>query len=184
MPALLVVIIFFILSLLPANIFGQDRNVQARTQELVREFNKTKHKVKEKRGIRIEVYVEVRSEAAVKRPEEYAGVYQIDGNGAALELRTSGNGALLEAAGEDIGGRRFTLTNGKIEGALLTATKTYANGETEKFEGVFINRTVRSGKSPADAKEDETAFGLGVAGQQINLGGDNYNTRVFYERKQ
>jgi hypothetical protein len=182
MPALLVVIIFFILSLLPANIFGQDQNVSARTQELVSEFNKTKHKVKDKRGIRIEIYIEVRSEAAVKRPEEYAGVYQLDGSGAALELRVSGSGA-VEAIGEDAAGRAFKLTNGRIEGALLTATKTYSNGEPEKFEAVFINRRIRSGKSPADAVENETVFGLGVAGQQIIRGADYYNTRVFYERK-
>jgi hypothetical protein len=156
--------------------------VQARTQELAAEFNKTKHKVKDKHGIRVEIYIEARSEAAVKRPEEYAGVYRIDGNGAALELRVSGSGA-VEATGEDIAGRAFKLTNGRIEGALLTATKIYENGETEKFEGVFINRTVRSGKSPADAIENRTIFGLGVAGQQIIRGSDGYNTRVFYERK-
>jgi hypothetical protein len=182
MPALLVVIIFFIFSLLPANIFGQDQIVSARTQELVAKFNKTKHKVKEKRGIRVEIYVEVRSEAAVKRPEEYAGVYLLDGNGTALELRVSADG-IAEGEGEDVAGRAFKLTNGRIEGALLTATKTFTNGVTEKFEGVFIYRTVRSGKSPADAVENETVFGLGVAGQQIISGADYYNTRVFYERK-
>ena len=182
MPVVIVAIIFFILSLLPANVFGQEQNLQPRTQEIVAEFNKTKHKVKEKKGIRVEVYVEVRSEAAVKRPEEYTGVYRLDGNGSALELRVAANGA-VEGKGEDGEGREFTLTNGKIEGALLTATKTYANGGSEKFEGVFINRTIRSGKSPDDAVENGKTFGLGVVGQLMTYGDRIYGSRVFYERQ-
>ena len=182
MPVVIVAIIFFIISLLPANVFGQEQNLQQRTQEIVAEFNKTKHKVKEKHGIRVEVYVEVRSEAAVKRPEEYAGVYRLDGNGSALELRVAANGA-VEGKGEDGEGRGFTLTNGKIEGALLTATKTYANKGSEKFEGVFINRTIRSGKSPDDAVENGVTFGLGVVGQLMTYGDRIYGGRVFYERQ-
>lgn len=182
MPVFIVAVIFFILSLLPANVLGQDQSAQQRTQEIVAEFNKTKHKVKEKKGFRVEVFVEIRSEAAIKRAEDYAGVYRMDGNGPSLELRVSVNGA-VEGKGEDTEGRTFTLNNGKIEGALLTATKTYTNGGSEKFEGVFINRTIRSGKSPADAVDNGTAFGLGVIGQQITVGENIYNGRVFYERK-
>jgi hypothetical protein len=182
MPVVIVAIIFFILSLLPANVLGQDQNAQTRTQELVAEFNKTKHKVKEKHGIRVEVFVEVRSEAVVKKPEEYAGVYRMDGNGPALELRISTNGA-VEGKGEDTEGREFTLNNGRIVGALLIATKIYTNGKSEKFEGVFINRTIRSGKSPADVVENGTTFGLGVVGQQITIADNIYSGRVFYERQ-
>ncbi|MDQ4123511.1 MAG: hypothetical protein M3209_18905 [Acidobacteriota bacterium] len=180
MPAVIVAVIFFIISLLPANAFGQEQNSQQRTQEIVAEFNKTKHKVKEKKGFRVEVYVETRSEAAVKRPEEYSGVYRIEG--ASLELRVSANGA-VEGKGVDSEGRHFTLTNGRIEGALLTATKTYAGSGSEKFEGVFINLTVRSGKSPADAVENGTKFGLGVVGQLVAYGDRIYGDRVFYERR-
>ena len=182
MPVVIVAIIFFIISLLPANVFGQEQNLQQRTREIVTEFNKTKHKVKEKHGIRVEAYVEVRSEAAVKRPEDYAGVYRMDGNGPALELRVSANGA-VEGKGEDAEGLEFTLNNGRIVGALLTATKIYTNGKSEKFEGVFINRTIRSGKSPADAVENGTTFGLGVVGQQITVANNIYSGRVFYERQ-
>lgn len=184
MPAVIVAIIFFILSLLPVSVFGQTQNVQQRTQEIVAEFNKTKHKIKEKKGIRVEVYAEIRSEAAVKRPEEYTGTYRTDDNGsAALELRVAANGA-FEGKGEDAEGRSFTLTDGRIEGALLTATKKYASGGSEKFEGVFINLTARSGKSPADAVENGTTFGLGVVGQIVSYGDRIYGDRVFYTRKQ
>lgn len=182
MPALIVAIIFFILSLLPAKVFGQTQNVQQRTQEVVSEFNKTKHKVKEKKGIRVEVFVEVRSQAAVKRPEEYSGVYRLDGDDAFLELRVSANGA-VEGSGKDTEGREFILTNGKIEGALLTATKNYSGGGTLKLEGAFINLTTRSGKSPSDAVDKGTAFGLGLVGQIVSYGDRIYGDRVFFERK-
>jgi hypothetical protein len=184
MPTLIIVFILFILSLFTTEIFGQQQNLQARTQEeLVAQFNKTKHKVKEKFGVRNEHYSQVRSEAAVKRPEEYTGVYRLDISGAALELRVSANGA-VEGKGEDSEGRDFTLTNGKVEGALLTAAKVYDNGGSEKFEGVFINRTSRTGKTSEDAVDNGTVFGLGVIGQLKNDNDRFFESRrLFYERQ-
>jgi hypothetical protein len=181
MPVVIVAIIFFILSLLPSSVYGQTPNSQERTQEIAAQFNKTKHKVKEKHGVRVEAYAEVRSEAAVNRPEEYTGIYRIDDN-ASLELRVSSNGT-VEGKGVDMEGRAFTLTNGKIEGALLTATKTYDKGGSEKFEGVFLNRRIRSGKSPDEAVDNGTIFGLGVVGQLLVYGDRVFGDKVFYERQ-
>jgi hypothetical protein len=179
----IIVSILFILSLLQVEIFGQQQNLQARTQEIVAQFNKTKHKVKEKLGVRNEHYSQVRSKAAVKKPEEYTGIYRLDFNGAAMELRVSANGA-VEGKGEDSEGRDFTLTNGKVEGALFTATKLYDNGGSEKFEGVFINRTSWTGKTPEDAVDNGTVFGLGVVGQLSNDNDRFFESRrFFYERQ-
>jgi hypothetical protein len=183
MPTFILVSILFILSLFSAEIFGQQQNLQARTHELVAQFNKTKHKVKEKLGVRNEHYSQVRSQAAVKKPEEYTGVYRLDFSGAVLELRVSANGA-IEGKGKDSEDRDFTLTNGKVEGALLTATKVYDNGSTEKFEGVFINRTSRTGKTPEDAVDNGTVFGLGVVAQLMNDNSRSFESqRFFYERQ-
>ena len=183
MHTLIIVSILFILSSFPAEIFGQQQNPQARAQELAAQFNKTKHKVKEKFGVRSEHYSQVRSQAAVKKPEEYTGVYRLDFSGAVLELRVSANGA-VEGKGEDSEGRNFTLTNGKVEGALLTATKVYDNGGSEKFEGVFINRTARTGKTPEDAVDSGTVFGLGIVGQLMNDNDRFFESRrFFYERQ-
>jgi hypothetical protein len=66
-----------------------------------------------------------------------------------------------------------------MTGALLRATKVYGNGSSEPFEGVFINKTVF--ESPTD--KGVTAFGLGVVGQQLQVGGLNID-RVFYQSKQ
>ena len=183
MPTLIIVFILFILSLFSAEIFSQQQNAPARAQELAAQFNKTKHKVKEKFGVRSEHYSQVRSQAAVKKPEEYTGVYRLDFSGAALELRVSANGA-VEGKGEDSEGRDFTLTNGKVEGALLTATKVYDNGGSEKFEGVFINRTSRTGKTSEDAAGNGTVFGLGVVGQLMKENDRFFESRrFFYERQ-
>ena len=77
-----------------------------------------------------------------------------------LSIKVAADGS-AEASGFDpgpAGPRKFTLRGGKITGALLTGTKVYEDGSTEKLEGVFINRTERD--SPSDA--GSTEFGLGV----------------------
>jgi hypothetical protein len=72
--------------------------------------------------------------------------------------------------------RSFTLSNARVEGALFTATKTFANGATEKIEGVFIDRTTRN--SPTD--RGNTEFGLGVTGHFGQISGVTL-TKVFYQ---
>ena len=84
-----------------------------------------------------------------------------------------------EPVGPDLSVRRkFTIRNGRIDGALLTATQVYDGGTQDRFEGVFINRT--SFDSPTD--KGTTEFGLGVIGRQIGVGGMTIN-KFFYAKR-
>ena len=55
---------FLCIALSGATVCAQ--SVEQRTHELVSALDKTKHKVKEKGNIRIELYVDVKNEAVVK----------------------------------------------------------------------------------------------------------------------
>jgi hypothetical protein len=153
-----------------------------RTQAIAASFTKSKHVVKEKRGVRMEKYKRVESEPVVKpNPQDYSGTYEVPDMGFAIQLRVARDGSIegtgYEPVGPDLSVRRsFTLRNGKIDGALLTATQVYANGTQNQFEGAFMNRT--SFDSPAD--KGFTVFGLGVIGKEIVVGGNTIN-RFFYE---
>jgi len=72
--------------------------------------------------------------------------------------------------------RSFTLRDGRVDGALVTANKLYSNGDREKFEGVFINKTTRT--SPTDS--GRTEFGLGVIGKGVHLSGLTID-KFFYQ---
>jgi hypothetical protein len=158
---------------------------QSRTREIVVAFNKSKHVVKERRGIRREKYKEIRSEAAARaNPATYSGTYAVEDLGFTLNLRVDANGR-VEGSGEEPFGddaaaviRKFTLRNAEVDGALLTGTKVYASGNSEPFEGVFINRT--SSESPTD--RGVTMFGLGVLGTPVQMHGVTMN-KFFYELK-
>ena len=159
---------------------------ELRAQTIVASFNKSKHVVKEKRGVRKEKYLDVRSVPAVKQnPADYSGVYEdLSGMGFSLRLRVDGSGRVEGTGYEPLNGepavsRSFTLRNGRITGALITATKVYGNGSSEPFEGVFINKTVF--ESPTD--KGVTAFGLGVVGTQFQMGGLNVD-KIFFQLKQ
>jgi hypothetical protein len=141
--------------------------------------------MKEKRGVRKEKYLDVRSVPAVKQnPADYSGAYEdLSGMGFSLTLRVSPSG-LVEGTGyeplndDPAVSRSFTLRNGRISGALITATKVYGSGSTEPLEGVFINKTVF--ESPTDP--GVTAFGLGVVGKQLRVDGVNVD-KLFYQLK-
>lgn len=155
---------------------------QTKTRAIVASFNKSKHVVKEKYGVRREKYKEVRSEAAIKaNPQSYSGTYEVPDLGFVLHLRVDKNGH-VEAIGEEpVGGgagvmRRFTLRNAKVKGALLTGTKVYATGSSEQFEGAFIDRT--SFDSPT--AEGVTKFGLGVVGRAMEVSGVTLD-KFFFE---
>jgi hypothetical protein len=113
----------------------------------------------------------------------YSGTYEVADLGLTLHLEVDANGH-VEGSGEepvsDDAGvmRRFTLTNGKIDGALLTGTKRYASGGSQRFEGVFINLT--SFESPTD--KGVTTFGLGVLGSPLHVSGVTVD-KFFYELK-
>ena len=159
-------------------------SAQTRTRAIAASFSKSKHVVKEKRGVRLEKYKRVESEPVVKgNPQDYSGTYEVPDMGFAMQLRVDRNGNVegigYEAVGQDLSVRRsFTLRNGKIDGALLTGTQVYANGTENRFEGAFMNRTAF--ESPTD--KGVTVFGLGVVGKYVEVAGLTMN-RFFYELK-
>jgi hypothetical protein len=151
-----------------------------RARELAASFNKNKHEIKEKRGLRMEKFKEVRSEPALREnAADYSGTYEASvGLDYTLSLKVAADGS-AEGSGYDpspAGPRAFTLTRARVAGALLTGTKTYADGSTEKLEGVFINRTERDSPSAAAITE----FGLGVVFDQPKAAEGFSLERLFY----
>jgi hypothetical protein len=157
----------------------QDEGERAR--ELAAYFNKDKHKVKEKRGVRLDVFLEVRGEPSARGDAaEYSGAYESESD-FPLELRVSSDGAAEGRGAEPAPGgvRRFTLRGARVSGALLTGTKVYEGGGTERIEGVFINRTERH----APGETGTTTFGLGVVFDPPETGEGFVITGLFYARK-
>jgi hypothetical protein len=184
MRTLFAVTLLISLWLVPSSAISQQSDAQRRAQEIAASFNKQKRKVKEKFGFREEKYKEVRSEPVIRRNiRDYSGVYEVPDLGYTMNLQVGSDGT-VEASGFEpaTGGtrqaRRFRLENGKAEGALLTGTKVYEDGATEKFEGVFMNRTVFS--SPTD--KGVSVFGLGVVGNPVEFAGVTFD-KLFYELK-
>jgi len=166
-------------------VFGQQPvagSPQARATVLAASFSKFKQLSKEKRGIKKEKYIRVQSEPATKaNPADYSGAYEVHDFGFGLELRVNPDGSFegrgYEPLSENVQ-RTFVLRNGKIQGALLTATKVYANGRSEPFEGAFMNRSTY--ESPTD--KGVTVFGLGVLGEPVNLSGQTID-KFFFEKR-
>jgi hypothetical protein len=171
------VVIAFVLACTVSAV-SQQLSSQTKAQAIAEAFTKHKHSVKEKYGVRREKYKDVRSEPLVKpNIREYSGTYEVSGLGYEMTIQVGADGR-VEANGND-NGRPFRLENARIEGALLTASKVYENGASERFEGVFLKRTDRD--SPTDA--GVTTFGLGVMlGTPIQVDGNTFD-RLFYQLK-
>ena len=156
-----------------------------RTRAIVASFNKSKHVVKEKRGVRKEKYLDVRSQPVLKQnPADYSGEYEEAGLGFSLRLRVDRDGRVEGTGYDPLNGdsgvsRSFRLRDGQIRGALITAKKVYADGSSEPLEGVFINKT--RFESPTD--KGVTAFGLGAIGKGFHLVSQSLS-RIFYQLKQ
>jgi len=149
------VVIAFI-AVCAGNIFAQTP-AQTRAQAIAADFSKNKHVVKEKYGVRTEKFKDVRSEAVVRQNvRDYAGVYEVADLGFVINIQAASDGRLEMNGFEN--NQQVRFENVRVEGALLTASRIHQNGSTEKFEGVFLNRTERN--SPSDA--GITTFGLGV----------------------
>lgn len=145
---------------------------EARSQAIAASFSKFKNISKEKHGVTKAKYLKIESQPAVKaNPEDYSGTYEVSDLGFAIRLRVDRSGKVEGTGYEPIVDpavrRMFTLRDGRIEGALMTATKVYANGKSERLEGVFIDRTTF--ESPAD--KGVTRFGLGVIGKPVEVSG-------------
>ena len=167
--------------LLPLKAISQESYTQKRTQEIVASFNKEKHSVKEKNGVRSEKYKRVRSEPVTKQNiSDYSGVYEVSDLGYLINIQVGSDGSVKAFGSEQANGgtrqaRNFRLEGAKIVGAMLTGTKVYTDGATEKFEGVFINRT--DFNSPTDT--GVSAFGLGVIGNPVEFAGVTLD-KLFY----
>ena len=155
-----------------------------RTQDLVAALDKTKYKKKEKKNISIEFYIDVKNDPVAKaNPAEYTGSYRGEDAGYQFDLQAAANGSVT-GSGRDVvdvdsgTSRSFTLRDAHIQGALLTGTKVYDNGQTENFEAVFTNRTVSSGKNANEITARDTTFGIGFIQNQ-----GTWTNRVFLERK-
>ena len=169
--------VFTMLFACTVNASAQQASIQPRAQEIADAFAKFKHVVKEKHGLPFEKYKDLRS-APVARHEvaSYSGIYEVPELGYELSVRVGVDGN-VQGAGHDA--RPFRLENARIEGALLTASKVYADGTTEPFEGAFLDRTSRS--SPTEA--GQTTFGLGVVLRApVEHDGLTYQ-RLFYQLK-
>ncbi|HEX8128332.1 MAG TPA: hypothetical protein VF527_04460 [Pyrinomonadaceae bacterium] len=111
---------------------------------------------------------EKRFEPVVKqRIEEYAGRYMGIMPDYYLEITAGADGQLSIASQE--GNRRATLSNIRIAGARLTATRVYADGATKEFEATFANRILNG----------ESAFGILVENVEVPFDGMTF-TRIFY----
>jgi hypothetical protein len=171
--------------LIPVNAISQDSSTQKRTEEIVASFNKQKHAVKEKNGVRIEKYKRVLSEPVIKQNiRDYSGAYEVPDMGFFINIQVGSDGRIKATGSEPANGgtrqaRSFRLDGAQIAGAMLTGTKVYDDGSTEKFEGVFINRTVFN--SPTD--KGLSAFGLGVVGNSVEFAGLTLD-KLFYQFRQ
>jgi hypothetical protein len=167
--------------LVAAGAAARAQDAGARARELAARFDKDKHKVKEKRGVRVEVFLEMRGEPAPRaNPADYSGAYESE-PGYAFDLRVSADGG---AAGKGFepspgGPRRFTLRDARVSGAVLAGTKVFEDGSAERFEGVFINLSVRS--APAD--KGTTLFGLGAVFETPKNAGGYELSKLFYALK-
>jgi len=161
----------------------QSASASSRTRQIAALFAKSKHVVKEKRGVRVEKYKRVSVEPVIAaNPAIFSGAYRTSDADYVIRLRIESDGN-VEGSGTDPLdfdsriSRPFTLVDGRVRGALLTATKLYRDGKREPVEGVFMERT--SFDSPQDP--GIKTFGLGVLTKPMQIGG-NIIDRLFYER--
>ena len=90
---------FLVLWLIPASITAQEPGSEQRTREILASFNKSKHAVKEKHGVRREKYKEVRSEPALRQDvRDYSGTYEVPDLGYRLTIQVASDGR-MEASG-------------------------------------------------------------------------------------
>jgi len=154
---------------------------QSKARAIAASFSKFKSVSKERHGIRKEKYRKIESEPVIKtNPADYSGIYEVPDMAFALNLSVDRNGAVTGTGYEPLTEsvrRTFTLRNGRIQGALLTATKVYADGKSEKLEGAFMNRV--SSDSPNDT--GVSVFGFGTIGKPVEISGLTIN-KFFYEK--
>lgn len=162
-----------------------------RAGALAASLNKEKYKKKENKYVSIEIYINIKNEVAARSDQsEYTGTYFSDGY--KMDLRVSRTGDVTATGYDSPMGNdkvvNFELRDARIDGGLLTGTKVYENGEARKFEAVFVNRSVETGKNKDKIESSETSFGLGFVESGPVVAGNaektsEWTNRVFLERK-
>lgn len=164
------------------HIYGQDAGTLAAGLDK----NKYKKKDKSKNGVSvsIEIYIDIKNEPVVKQPAEYSGRYADEHGGFGLDLRVASDGSAegsgFDTINGDMNGSKmdYTLKNARVQGAVLTADKVFADGTSERLEAVFVNRTTLAGKNVDNIETRDTKFGLGFVQKNAK-----WTNRVFLEAK-
>lgn len=179
---------FWVLSLILTFCTGLAVNVSAqasrqRTLDLVAALDKTKVKSMPNSASHT-AYMDVKHQISPRGPANYAGRYR-DGDGShRVNLLVAKNGT-IEGSGYDkycnevsCQKKDFILKNAKLDGALLTGIRVYANGASRPIEAVFVSRTVKFGTNSNSLETVASEFGLGF----IETNGEMTN-RVFMTRE-
>jgi len=168
-----------------AAIFGLICSINANAQtakekaeQLASEFNKEKNKHKEKNGQVTEKHVSVEAKPDYReKVSTYASTYEMEGLDQFITLTQNTAGEWqADFTGKKDGALVTTgkLKDVKIEDALLTGTYVSADGKTQSFEAVFINRFVNG---------EPSSKGLGFK-QVLSLSNGMMVDRAFYKRKE
>jgi len=177
LPAIIAVALITTASGASAQVSG---SVDAKTNAIAASFSKFKSLSKEKRGVRKEKYLKVESKPAVlANPADYSGKYEVPDLHMQIELHVNRDGTFTGNGYEELTDgvlRSFTLRDGRIDRAFLSATKVYANA-SQTFEGAFMNRSTY--ESPTD--KGVTVFGFGTIGRAVYVNG--YTVDKFFYRK-
>jgi hypothetical protein len=161
---------------------SQQLSNTTRAEQLAASFTKHKDMVRQKAGVTKDKYLDVQSEPVVRtNVRDYAGAYEVPDLGFLIDIQVGSDGSVV-AQGHDRDANHpasFRLDNPKIENAVLTGRKVYANGATEPFEAVFLTRTEQRTRNGPVA----TSLGLGVLlSTPFEFGGVTYD-RLFYQLK-
>jgi hypothetical protein len=163
-----------------ASAAGQQLTLQNRAEEIASAFSKHKSAVKEKYGVRVEKYKDVRSEPLVKTNiSDYSGRYEVPELGNAIDIQVGRDAIVHARLFENGQPSSVRLENARIDGALFTATKVNQDGTTEKFEGAFLTRTDRN--SPTDKGVTLVGFGV-LLTTPLQIGSITYD-KLFYQLK-
>ena len=166
-----------------APVVAQQTGAAARANVIAASFTKFKSLSKTKRGVTKEKYMKVTSEPSLRaNPVDYSGKYEVQNYGVQLgiELSVNRDGSFTGTGHDPLSEsvqRTFVLRDGRIRDGLLTATKVYANGERESFEGAFLDRTT----SESANDKGVTVFGLGTLNHPLMMFGQTID-RLFYQR--
>jgi hypothetical protein len=166
-------------------VFGFACSINAYTQtpkdkaeQLASEFNKEKNKQKEKNGQVTEKHVTVEAKPDYRENTgTYAATYEMEGPDQFITLTQNAAGEWQADFTEKKDGAIVSvgkLKDVKIREALLTGTFVFANGKTQSFEAVFINRFVNS---------EPSSKGLAFK-QVLSLSNGMIVDKAFYKRRE